>query len=172
MSSSQTPSLTAPSTGRLVARNTAAQVVTFAARALAGLTAVVLIARHGGPHPLGVFQFGLTLSQMFSFAVGLGLANLITREVARDQDGHRGRDHQRQGQPTDQAPVGQGPPHPSRGQTTAGHADQHQGDTRPKPDRGQGHKHGRAGGHQGQAGKPPLGQGRPPQHLLLNRHHR
>jgi O-antigen/teichoic acid export membrane protein len=89
LSSSQTPSLTAPSTGRLVARNTAAQVVTFAARALAGLTAVVLIARHGGPHPLGVFQFGLTLSQMFSFAVGLGLANLITREVARDQDRSR-----------------------------------------------------------------------------------
>jgi O-antigen/teichoic acid export membrane protein len=85
LSSSRTPSLTEPSTGRLVARNTAAQVVTFAARALAGLTAVVLIARHGGPHPLGVFQFGLTLSQMFSFAVGLGLANLITREVARDQ---------------------------------------------------------------------------------------
>lgn len=79
------PSRTAPSTGRLVARNTGAQVVTFAARALAGLLAVVLIARHGGPHPLGVFQFGLTLSQMFSFAVGFGLPNLITREVARDQ---------------------------------------------------------------------------------------
>ena len=89
MSSSPTPSLTAPSTGRLVARNTAAQVVTFAARMLAGLTAVVLIARHGGPHPLGVFQFGLTLSQLFSFAVGLGLANLITREVARDQSRSR-----------------------------------------------------------------------------------
>ena len=89
MSSPSTPSLAAPSTGRLVARNTGAQVVTFAARALAGLTAVVLIARHGGPHPLGVFQFGLTLSQMFSFAVGLGLANLITREVARDADRSR-----------------------------------------------------------------------------------
>jgi len=74
----------APSTRRLVARNAGAQVVTFAARAVAGLTAVVLIARHGGPHPLGVFQFGLTLSQMFGFAVGLGLPNLITREVARD----------------------------------------------------------------------------------------
>jgi O-antigen/teichoic acid export membrane protein len=89
LSSSPPPSLTAPSTGRLVVRNTAAQMVTFAARMLAGLTAVVLIARHGGPHPLGVFQFGLTLSQLFSFAVGLGLANLITREVARDQSRSR-----------------------------------------------------------------------------------
>jgi O-antigen/teichoic acid export membrane protein len=78
-----------PSTGRLVARNTGAQVVTFAARALAGLIAVVLIARHGGPHPLGVFQFGLTLSQIFGFAVGLGMPNLITREVARDPDRSR-----------------------------------------------------------------------------------
>jgi O-antigen/teichoic acid export membrane protein len=83
------PLRAAPSTGRLVARNTAAQVVTFAARALAGLVAVVLIARHGGPHPLGVFQFGLTLSQMLSFAVGFGMPNLITREVARDQDRSR-----------------------------------------------------------------------------------
>jgi len=81
--------MTAPSTGRIVVRNTGAQVVTFAARALAGLTAVVLIARHGGPHPLGVFQFGLTLSQMCGFAVGLGLSNLITREVARDPDSSR-----------------------------------------------------------------------------------
>jgi O-antigen/teichoic acid export membrane protein len=83
------PSRRGPSTGRLVARNTGAQVVTFAARALAGLIAVVLIARHGGPHLLGVFQFGLTLSQMFGFAVGLGMPNLITREVARDQDRSR-----------------------------------------------------------------------------------
>jgi O-antigen/teichoic acid export membrane protein len=64
-------------------------VVTFAARALAGLVAVVLIARRGGPHELGVFQFGLTLSQMLGFAVGLGMPNLITREVARDPDRSR-----------------------------------------------------------------------------------
>jgi len=72
------------STGRVVARNTGAQVVTFAARVLAGLLAVILLARQGGPHELGVFQFGLTLSQMFGFAIGLGLPNLLTREVARD----------------------------------------------------------------------------------------
>lgn len=83
-SGSLPPTRRGTSTGRLVARNTGAQVVAFAARALAGLVAVVLVARQGGPHELGVFQFGLTLSQIFGFAVGLGLANLITREVARD----------------------------------------------------------------------------------------
>ena len=80
---------TTASAGRVVARNTAAQVVCFGARVLAGLLAVVLIARQGGPHELGVFQFGLTLSQMFGFAIGLGLPNLITREVAREPEHSR-----------------------------------------------------------------------------------
>jgi len=75
---------TTASTGRKVARNTGAQVVCFGARVVAGLLAVILVARQGGPHELGVFQFGLTLSQMFGFAIGLGLPNLLTREVARD----------------------------------------------------------------------------------------
>ncbi|HYT25667.1 MAG TPA: flippase, partial [Actinomycetota bacterium] len=71
--------------GRLVvARNSGWQLVTFTARAVSGLAAVILVARHGGPAQLGVFQFALTLSQMFSFAVGLGLFNLLTREVARE----------------------------------------------------------------------------------------
>jgi O-antigen/teichoic acid export membrane protein len=68
----------------LVARNSGWQLVTFAARAVSGLAAVVLVARHGGAGQLGVFQFALTLSQIFSFAVGLGLFNLLTREVARE----------------------------------------------------------------------------------------
>jgi O-antigen/teichoic acid export membrane protein len=80
---------TTASTGRVVARNTGAQVVCFGARVVAGLLAVVLVARQGGPHELGVFQFGLTLSQMFGFAIGLGLPNLLTREVARDPEHSR-----------------------------------------------------------------------------------
>jgi O-antigen/teichoic acid export membrane protein len=89
---SQAPTSTNKPTGtagRLVASNTGAQVVTFAARAVAGLAAVVLVARHGGPQQLGIFLFALTLSQMFSFAVGLGLPNLITREVARQPNRSR-----------------------------------------------------------------------------------
>ena len=74
---------------RLVARNSGWQLVTFAARAVSGLAAVILVARHGGPTQLGVFQFALTLSTMFSFAVGLGLFNLLTREVAREPDSSR-----------------------------------------------------------------------------------
>lgn len=73
----------------LVARNSGWQLVTFAARAVSGLAAVVLVARHGGPAQLGVFQFALTLSTMFSFAVGLGLFNLLTREVAREPGSSR-----------------------------------------------------------------------------------
>jgi len=74
---------------RLVARNSGWQLVTFAARAVSGLAAVILVARHGGPAQLGVFQFALTLSTMFSFAVGLGLFNLLTREVAREPGSSR-----------------------------------------------------------------------------------
>jgi O-antigen/teichoic acid export membrane protein len=74
---------------RLVARNSGWQLLTFAARAVSGLAAVILVARHGGPTQLGVFQFALTLSTMFGFAVGLGVFNLLTREVARKPDSSR-----------------------------------------------------------------------------------
>jgi O-antigen/teichoic acid export membrane protein len=69
---------------RLVARNSGWQFTTFAARAVSGIVAVALVGRHGGPAQLGVYQFALALSLMFSFTVGLGLFNLLTREVARD----------------------------------------------------------------------------------------
>jgi hypothetical protein len=92
---------------------------------------------------------------------------------ARVQHQHhqRRQDGQGDNQPADKALVGQGPPHPGRGQGQADHADQHQGHARPEPDRRQGHEHGRRGGHQGQASQPALGDTRPPRRLLLSGHH-
>jgi O-antigen/teichoic acid export membrane protein len=71
---------------RAVTSNSGFQLVTFAARAVSGLGAAVLLGRAGGPHELGVFQFALTFSLLCSFAVGLGLPNLVAREVARRPD--------------------------------------------------------------------------------------
>ena len=81
------------------------------------------------------------------------------------------RDRHRDRQPADQALVGQRPPHPSRGQAHPDQPDQHQGHARAEADRRQGHQHGRRRGHQGQAGQPALGEGRPPRRLLLSGHH-
>lgn len=72
------------SAARLVAANSAWQVVSFAARAVAGLAVAILLARSGGPRPLGVFQFALTLAHMLPFY--FGIPPLLAREVARRPD--------------------------------------------------------------------------------------
>ena len=74
------------SAARVVAANSGWQVVTFTARAVSGIGVAVLVARSGGPTALGVFQFALTLTMLLGFAVGFGLPNLVTREVARRPD--------------------------------------------------------------------------------------
>lgn len=69
------------SSNKVVAANSAWQFGTFAARAFSGIMAVVLIARAGGPHSLGVYQFALTFTAMFPFYYGI--PSLLAREVAR-----------------------------------------------------------------------------------------
>ncbi|MGH8968375.1 MAG: flippase [Actinomycetes bacterium] len=64
-----------------MAANSGWQLLTFAARAVAGLGVVVLVARAGGPRSLGVFQFALTLTAMLPFYYGV--PSLLAREVAR-----------------------------------------------------------------------------------------
>jgi len=72
----------APSTGgRRIAANSGYQLASFTARTVSMLGVVFIIARVGGPHDLGVFQFGLTFTGLFPFYWGLPV--LIAREVAR-----------------------------------------------------------------------------------------
>ncbi len=69
------------STAGRMAANSTWQMVSFAARAVSGLGAVVLIARSGGPQALGTFQFALVLTSFLPYY--FGLPSLLTREVAR-----------------------------------------------------------------------------------------
>lgn len=72
------------SPARRVAANSVWQMASFAARAVAGLGVVVLVARTGGPRSLGVFQFALMLTAMLPFYYGV--PPLLAREVARRPD--------------------------------------------------------------------------------------
>ncbi|MGY1779694.1 flippase [Geodermatophilus sp. SYSU D01036] len=68
--------------------NSTAQLLTFAARAVASVGVVVLLARSGGPVALGVVQFALVLSGLLPFYYGV--PTLLAREVARrPEDGRR-----------------------------------------------------------------------------------
>jgi O-antigen/teichoic acid export membrane protein len=73
------------SVARIVASNTVWRLTAFLARAVAGLTATVLVARLEGPAALGLFQLALTVTLLTSFAVALGLPKLLVREIARER---------------------------------------------------------------------------------------
>ena len=85
------PTTAAPPLGesraRLVAANSVWQMVSFAARAVAGLGSVVLLARSGGPERLGTFQFALVLTGLLPYY--FGLPSLLAREVARKPEDGR-----------------------------------------------------------------------------------
>ena len=75
------------SPSRTVAANSVWQLISFAARAVSGLGVVVMVARAGGPHSLGVFQFAMTFTAMLPFYYGV--PSLLAREVARRPDESR-----------------------------------------------------------------------------------
>ena len=75
------------SPSRTVAANSIWQLISFAARAVSGLGVVVMVARAGGPHSLGVFQFAMTFTAMLPFYYGV--PSLLAREVARRPDESR-----------------------------------------------------------------------------------
>ena len=85
------PTTAAPPLGKSGARRVAAnsvwQMVSFAARAIAGLGSVVLLARSGGPEGLGTFQFALVLTSFLPYY--FGLPSLLAREVARKPEDGR-----------------------------------------------------------------------------------
>jgi len=64
-----------------VASNSTAQLLSFAFRAASGVGVIVLLARHGGPHAVGIVQFALTLTSLLPFFYGV--PTLLAREVAR-----------------------------------------------------------------------------------------
>jgi O-antigen/teichoic acid export membrane protein len=70
-------------TARAVAAGSTWQLVTFLARFVGGFAAVVAVARSGGPRDLGTMQLALTVAGLLMTFVGLGLPNLIAREIAR-----------------------------------------------------------------------------------------
>lgn len=78
------PDRNAPSAPRVVVANSGWQLLTFAARAVGGLSAAVLVARLAGPSSLGILHLALAVSALISFAVTLGMPNLLAREVARE----------------------------------------------------------------------------------------
>jgi len=75
------------STARLLAANSVWQMASFAARAVSGLGAVVILARSDGPETLGAFQFALVLTALLPYY--LGLPSLLAREVARKPEDAR-----------------------------------------------------------------------------------
>jgi O-antigen/teichoic acid export membrane protein len=70
-------------TARAVAAGSTWQLITFLARFAGGFVAVVVVARSGGPRELGTMQLALTVAGLLMTFVGLGLPNLIAREIAR-----------------------------------------------------------------------------------------
>jgi O-antigen/teichoic acid export membrane protein len=75
------------SASKTVAANSIWQLLSFAARAVSGLGVVVMVARAGGPHSLGVFQFAMTFTAMLPFYYGI--PSLLAREVARRPEDSR-----------------------------------------------------------------------------------
>lgn len=76
-------------TAKAVAAGSTWQLLTFVARFAGGFAAVVVVARAGGPRELGTMQLALTVSGLLMTLVGLGLPNLIAREIARSPERSR-----------------------------------------------------------------------------------
>jgi O-antigen/teichoic acid export membrane protein len=79
-----------PGGARLVARNTAVQVVGDTAGKLISLAFYVVLARALGPDGFGLFTFGLSLALLVVTPAGFGIDTIVAREIARDrQSMHR-----------------------------------------------------------------------------------
>lgn len=69
---------------RLVARNTAVQVLGDTAGKLISLAFYVVIARALGPDGFGLFTFGLSLALLVVTPAGFGIDTIVARDIARD----------------------------------------------------------------------------------------
>jgi O-antigen/teichoic acid export membrane protein len=72
--------------GRHLARDAAALAVGQAVVRLVGLVSTLYVARWLGPAAFGTLSFGLALALVLSACAGLGLDDLVTRELARAAD--------------------------------------------------------------------------------------
>jgi O-antigen/teichoic acid export membrane protein len=71
---------------RLVARNTAVQVVGDTAGKFVSLAFYVVLARALGPDGFGLFTFGLSLALLVVTPAGFGIDTIVAREIARDRE--------------------------------------------------------------------------------------
>lgn len=74
---------------RGVAHNASAQVVTFALRATSSVILLAVLGHWYGPSHVGAFTFALQFTTLFIFLAGLGLQNLVVREISRAPDSTR-----------------------------------------------------------------------------------
>jgi O-antigen/teichoic acid export membrane protein len=72
--------------GRGIARNAGAQVVTFALRATSGVVLLAVLGHLQGPTAVGRYTFALQFTSMLTFLAGLGMQNLLVREVSRSPE--------------------------------------------------------------------------------------
>ncbi len=70
----------------IVARNTAIMIARQIANWLIALVLVLLIPRYLGDVGLGQLQFGQSFAALVSIGVGLGMGQMLTREIARSKD--------------------------------------------------------------------------------------
>jgi O-antigen/teichoic acid export membrane protein len=68
-----------------IARNTSYLTLALILQKIISFTYFTLLARYVGPANLGKYYFALSFTTIFAIVIDLGFANVITREVAKDQ---------------------------------------------------------------------------------------
>jgi len=69
-----------------IAKNTSYLTLALILQKIISFTYFTLLARYVGPANLGKYYFALSFTTIFAIFIDLGFANVITREVAKDQD--------------------------------------------------------------------------------------
>jgi O-antigen/teichoic acid export membrane protein len=72
-----------------VAKNAGAQVVTFALRAASSVVLLAVLGHLHGPTDVGAYTYALQFTTMLTFLTGLGMQNLVVREVSKAPEATR-----------------------------------------------------------------------------------
>ena len=70
-----------------IARNTSYLTVALILQKVISFTYFTLLARYVGPADLGKYYFAISFTTLFAIFMDLGLANVLTRETAKDREG-------------------------------------------------------------------------------------
>lgn len=68
-----------------IAKNTSYLTIALILQKIISFTYFALLARYLGPVDLGKYYFAISLTTIFAIFIDLGLSNVLTREVAKDQ---------------------------------------------------------------------------------------